>query len=98
MLKGIKFDSDKAKWSLLPWSEVEDVVNVLTKGAKKYAPDNWKKVPNAEERYFDASLRHIMAAFDGEPNDLETGEQHLAHAVCCLLFWMWHNKKEKNND
>ena len=47
---GVKYDSDKPKWNLLPWDELEDVVKVLTFGAKKYAPDNWKFVDDANNR------------------------------------------------
>ena len=97
-MEGIKYDQDKTKWELLPWDEVEEVVEVLMLGAKKYAPDNWKVVPHAKNRYFDASIRHILSAFNGEIDDSETGKQHLAHAVCCLLFWMWHNNDTQQHD
>lgn len=83
---GVKYDSDKPQWSLVPWTALSQVVDVLTYGAKKYAPDNWKKVPNARQRYVDAGFRHFTAYVGGEKNDSETGMSHLAHAMCCLLF------------
>lgn len=83
---GIKFDSDKAQWTLVPFKALEQVVDVLTIGAKKYAPDNWKKVPNARQRYIDAAFRHMSAYASGEKLDNETGKNHLAHAICCMLF------------
>lgn len=89
---GRKFDSEKLRWQFLPWSEVEDVARVMDFGARKYAPDNWKMVSDARNRYFNASLRHIITWFKGEKYDQETGFNHLAHAVCCLLFLMWHDK------
>ena len=47
------------------------------------------KVENPKERYYDAAMRHLYAWFNGEPKDIETGESHLAHAICCLLFLLW---------
>jgi hypothetical protein len=83
---GVKFDQDKPQWTLVPFKALDEVVKVLTIGAKKYAPDNWKKVPNARQRYIDAAFRHMSAYASGEKLDAETGKSHLAHAMCCLLF------------
>lgn len=83
---GIKFDQEKPQWTLVPFKAFDHVVEVLTIGARKYAPDNWKKVPNARQRYIDAAFRHMSAYAGGEKLDAETGKNHLAHAVCCLLF------------
>lgn len=94
-VQGVKFDQDKPDWDLLPYAEVEAVVRVLTSGAKKYAPDNWKRVPDGRARYFAAAMRHLAAWREGEANDLETGESHLAHATCCLLFLAWVERAER---
>lgn len=83
---GVKFDQDKPQWTLVPFKALDEVVKVLTIGARKYAPDNWKKVPNARQRYIDAAFRHMSAYASGEKLDAETGKSHLAHAMCCLLF------------
>ena len=91
---GVKFDKDKPKWNLLPWSEVEDVVKVLTSGVEKYAPDNWKFVDDANNRYMAATMRHLVAFQQGKRYDPESGEHHLAHAICCLLFMLWHDKND----
>lgn len=93
--RGTKYDDEKPRWGLVPWSSMEEVVVVLTIGARKYSPDNWKFVPNAPERYFDAALRHITAWRAGQKRDPETGRLHLAHAVCCLLFMIWFDLGRK---
>ena len=95
--EGVKFDNDKPQWSLMPWKALSQVVDVLTYGAKKYAPDNWKKVPNARQRYIDAGFRHLTAYAGGEKNDSETGLSHLAHAMCCLLFLLAFDFGEGND-
>ncbi len=83
---GKKFDQGKPLWRLLPWKALSVVVKVLTFGAAKYAPNNWLYVKKADERYIDAALRHLTAYMSGEKVDSETGLNHLAHCICCLLF------------
>lgn len=74
----------------MPLDATTAVVRVLTKGAAKYADDNWRKVPNARRRYLAAAWRHIVAWASGEKNDPDDGLPHLAHAICCLMFLMEH--------
>jgi hypothetical protein len=93
--QGVKFDQGKPQWSLMPWKALSQVVDVLTYGAKKYSPDNWKKVPNARQRYIDAGFRHVTAYALGEKNDSETGKNHLAHAICCFLYLIAFDLEEK---
>ena len=93
--QGVKFDSNKPQWSLLPFEALEEVVEVLTFGAQKYAPDNWKYVPDANARYMDAAFRHMAQYMQGEQYDEETGNNHLAHAMCCLLFKLWFDRQQE---
>jgi hypothetical protein len=83
---GRKFDIGKPQYSLLPPDALRQTVEVLTYGATKYAPDNWRYVPDATRRYFDAAQRHLWAWKAGEATDSETGASHLAHAICCIMF------------
>lgn len=92
---GSKHDSGKRRFSLLPIEAVNEVVDVLEFGAQKYAVGNWKHVPEARQRYYDAALRHIFAWFNGEKLDPETGKHHLAHGICCLTFLLWMDLKGK---
>jgi len=55
--QGVKYDSGKPQWSLMQWKALSKVVDVLTYGATKYAPDNWKKVPNARQHFRNRILR-----------------------------------------
>lgn len=95
---GKKDDEDKQRWDLLPLDVVKDVVKVLTYGAKKYAPDNWKLIDNPYDRYFAAAMRHLSdyRAY-GEKLDKDSGLPHLAHAMCCLIFLSWFEKHNKVN-
>jgi len=95
--KGLKKDTGKDRWDLLPFKQVGEAVKVLTFGTnKKYTDDNWKYVDNPRKRYFAAAMRHLATWFEGEKVDIETGYSHLAHAVCCILFLMWGD--DNNND
>ena len=86
-MQGMKFDSDKPRYDLLPLKSLEDYVKVLTHGAKKYEDWNWKIVVKEKPRkYYAAALRHIFAWARGEELDEESGLPHLAHAMCCLAF------------
>jgi hypothetical protein len=93
---GKKYDNEKLRWSLLPLEALQDVVNVLEFGAKKYAPDNWKYVDNAQARYWDAAMRHMIAYKIDNQTDSETGLSHLAHAICCLLFLSQFDIEDNN--
>jgi hypothetical protein len=84
--KGVKYDGSKLRYSLIPLDALQETVKVLEFGAKKYAPDNWKYVDDAQARYWDAAMRHIVAYKLEDKTDSETGLSHLAHAICCLLF------------
>lgn len=87
-MAGRKFDGDKLRFSLIPPQPLSDVNKVLEFGAKKYGANNWQKVDNAQERYFNAAMRHLLAWQSGELLDDESGLPHLAHAQCCLMFMM----------
>lgn len=83
---GMKFDSEKPDYSLIPPNALDDVVNVLTYGARKYSADNWNHVDDARNRYFAATQRHLWAVRRGEKMDPETGISHFAHAAASMLF------------
>ena len=95
---GRKFDGGKPQYGLIPPLALEETVKVLTFGAQKYEPDNWKHVPDSKRRYFDALQRHLWQWKQGEQNDQETGLSHLAHAMCCLMFLYEHDVKYSKDE
>lgn len=96
----MKFDGDKVRFDLVPPSAVKAMADVLTFGARKYKPNNWKNCEEPE-RYLAAMLRHIEAWRAGEVNDQDSGMPHLAHAMTNLAFMLelgynpteWSNKE-----
>jgi hypothetical protein len=84
---GMKDDLRKLRWDLLPLDAIEKIVEVMTFGAEKYEPNNWRNVKIS--RYFAALFRHITAWYKGEKYDSESGLTHLSHALCNLMFILW---------
>lgn len=81
---GLKFDSGKIDYTLIPAIAIESLATVLHYGAKKYKPNNWRHVDPA--KYVQAFERHWKAYLDGEMLDAESGLPHLAHCMTNLAF------------
>lgn len=66
--------------------------NVLAFGAKKYHQRNFLLAPGMEwSRVYDSLMHHLFAFWGGEWLDEESGEPHIAHAMCNLQFlWTYH--------
>ena len=92
-MNGIKFDYDKPRMELLPFEALYEIAKVLTYGAEKYAPNNWKKVKNGKERYVGALLRHLTEMQKGNKIDEESGLSHAAHLACNALFILYFEMK-----
>ncbi len=86
MSAGRKDDKGKRRWSLVPWSALGHVVDVLMFGAAKYADNNWQSVEDPIERYSNALERHMIDWRLGKRIDEESGRPVLAHVVCNGLF------------
>lgn len=80
-----RHNTGKPRMGLLPPKALKAVAEVLSYGAAKYQPHNWRKgLPFTEVA--DSLLRHLFAWLDGEDNDQESGLSHLAHAATNALF------------
>lgn len=81
---GMKYDNGKPSLSLVFGGfprALLDVAQVGTFGARKYTPEGWKSVPNLQERYSSALLRHMFSVLSNDEFDNETGRHHLAHVA-----------------
>lgn len=94
---GIKFDSGKTEYGLIPPLAFKLTADVMTFGAKKYSANNWIHV-KPKIRYFNAAMRHMWVWFSGEKNDPESGIHHLAHAICCLMMLLEHDEIHSKDD
>jgi len=83
--------------NLLDAQWLRDVAQVMTFGAGKYAPHNWRKGINFS-RVISAAYRHLTAINAGEDTDPETGLPHSAHLSCCAMFINWYLKNRTEFD
>lgn len=79
---GAKLDQGKIKAALV----LGDFANALwavceigTFGANKYTAHGWLSVPEGQERYDDAKMRHWLKDKMGENLDPDSNLNHLAH-------------------
>lgn len=82
-----KHDKGKPKVDLVPPEVILSLAEVLTFGADKYDAHNWRSGGGmAWSRVYAACQRHLLAFWQGEDHDPESGLQHLSHALCCIAF------------
>ena len=93
----MKHDKEKVRLELLSPIAINEIAKVLTFGANKYSPNNWRK-GFVWSRLLGAALRHILAFMSGQDKDPETGLSHLAHAGCCIMFLLEHEVMHKELD
>lgn len=91
---GKKNDQGKVRMDLIEPEFIEGVGAVLTMGAEKYGANNWQNVEDAENRYYAATLRHLLAWRRGEKKDPESNLHHLLHVATNIMFLM-HFEGEK---
>jgi len=94
---GVKFDEGKLRYDLVPWDAMDEIVKVLTLGAKKYEDRNWEKGMDWG-RCIGATFRHVKEWAMGNSRDDETGLSHLAHAGCDILFLLAYEGRKIGKD
>lgn len=100
-MSGERYNIGKLRWALVWFPAVEEMLQVLEAGAIKYAPENWKKGLHEQET-LESTMRHLVALFNGEYRDPETGLPHWAHIMCNMMFFSFHHRHksfttERNN-
>jgi len=93
----VKNDDHKLRYDLIPPEAMDALARALTHGAKKYAPDNWRK---CEEpwRYVRAAMGHINAYNAGKWIDEDSGNTHLDHAIASLAMLIGIVTSEQNGN
>lgn len=82
---GLRFNTEKTRYDLVPAFAQEQYARVLTLGALKYAERNWERGMSWSSVL--ASLKRHVHAFEmGRDFDPETGLLHLAHVMCNAAF------------
>lgn len=94
-MKGLKYDKDKNRLDLVQPEFIEAVGKVLTFGARKYKANSWQQVEQGIDRYYAATLRHLLAWRSGEIFDPESKLPHLFHIACNIMFLIYLTKHER---
>jgi hypothetical protein len=80
------FGLKKTPLRLLPWTALCYLAKVMGVGAAKYNPWNWRTDKPRATVYYEAALRHLFAAIDGQDLDEETGLPHTAHVMANMAI------------
>jgi len=92
---GKKNDQEKNRLDLIHPAVILELGKVLTYGANKYGERNYQK-GLAYHRVYGAALRHLVAWWNGENNDRESGLLHLSHCLCNIAFLIeFESNREK---
>lgn len=93
--QGLRYNGGKNRLDLIPCSLIDGVGRVLTFGAQKYAPDNWRKFNQQQvKECIGSAMRHIEQYRQGNWLDPESGLPHLAHAATNLGFILELHKED----
>lgn|SRR5678816_2353424 len=70
---------------VIPGNVLVEVGIAMAEGAAKYGPHNWRKIPIGAAAYYDAALRHLIAWWEGEDLDPDSGISHVTKAIAGLV-------------
>ena len=85
----VKRADRKPRFDLIPFEFLESVAHVLSSGAVKYGPYNWKR--GQKDFFLDAwnhAFVHLQKFKEGDAT-----EDHLAHLACNVAFMIWAVEK-----
>jgi hypothetical protein len=74
----------KAPLSVVPMPVVVEMGVGMAEGAAKYGRHNYRAVGVRGSVYFDATMRHLIAWWEGEDIDPDSGLPHITKAMCSL--------------
>ena len=74
----------KAPLSCVPMNVVAELGVAMLEGASKYGRHNWREAGVRSSVYFDAAMRHLIAWWEGEDIDPDSGIPHVIKAMATL--------------
>ncbi len=77
--------TNKAPMSCVPISVIAEMAVAMYEGARKYGRANYRDAGVLGSVYYDACLRHLMAWYEGEDTDPDSGLSHITKAIACLV-------------
>ena len=74
----------KAPLSTVPAGVMLEVGLAMLEGARKYGRHNYRAIGVRASVYYDAAMRHLIAWWEGEDIDPDSGLSHITKALACL--------------
>lgn len=75
----------KAPLSTVPMNVVAELGVAMLEGSAKYGRHNYRAVGVRTSVYFDAAMRHLVAFWEGEDIDPDSGMSHVVKAIATLV-------------
>lgn len=75
----------KVSLSVVPANVLMEVAVAMTEGSLKYGRHNYRTDGALASVYYDATMRHLMAWWEGENIDLDSGLSHITKAISSLV-------------
>lgn len=75
----------KAPMSTVPAAVLAEVGVAMLEGACKYGRSNFRIAGVRASVYYDATMRHLMAWWEGEDTDPDSGMSHITKAITSLV-------------
>lgn len=75
----------KAPMSALPANVVAEIGVAMLEGASKYGRHNFREVGVRASVYYDATIRHMFAWWEGEDIDPDSRLSHITKAISSLV-------------
>ena len=69
----------------LPCGPIMELGLAMMEGGRKYGTHNYRAINVRTSTYYNAVMRHVMAWWEGEDIDPDSGISHLIKAMACLL-------------
>lgn len=77
--------TNKVPFSTIPAPVIAEVGLAMLEGARKYGRHNYRVAGVRASVYYDASLRHLTAWWEGEDTDAASGISHVTKAIAGLV-------------
>lgn len=75
----------KAPMSTVPANVLAEIGVAMLEGASKYGRHNYRAVGVRGSVYYDGVMRHLMAWWEGEDIDADSGMSHVTKAITSLV-------------
>lgn len=74
----------KAPLSTVPGNVLAEMGVAMLEGASKYGRHNYRNAGVRASVYYDAAMRHLLAWWEGEDIDPDSGMSHITKLLACM--------------